>query len=55
MVVSPSQGEVGLPAALGEALVMPGISGPERLHRDLGNVETRSIVMKIGAPVMTVV
>ena len=31
------------------------ISYLERLHRDLGNMEAWSIVMKIGVPVMTVV
>jgi hypothetical protein len=44
-----------LQARLDEALVMLRISYLERLHRDLGNMEAWSIVMKIGVPVMTVV
>jgi len=35
--------------------VMLRISYLERLHRDLGNMEAWSIVMKIGVPVMTVI
>jgi hypothetical protein len=44
-----------LQARLDEALVMLRISYLERLHRDLGNMEAWSIVMKIGVPVMTVI
>ena len=44
-----------LQTRLDEALVMLRISYLERLHRDLGNMEAWSIVMKIGVPVMTVV
>jgi hypothetical protein len=44
-----------LQARLDEALVMLRISYLERLHRDLGNMEAWSIVMKVGVPVMTVV
>src|SRR5581483_3785669 len=49
------QGSADLQARLDEALVMLRISYLERLHRDLGNMEAWSIVMKIGVPVMTVV
>ena len=51
----PSQAAADLQARLDEALVMLRISYLERLHRDLGNMEAWSIVMKIGVPVMTVV
>ena len=44
-----------LQTRLDEALVMLRISYLERLHRDLGNMEAWSIVMKIGVPVMTVI
>jgi hypothetical protein len=44
-----------LQSRLDEALVMLRISYLERLHRDLGNMEAWSIVMKIGVPVMTVI
>jgi len=50
-----SQGVADLQARLDEALVMLRISYLERLHRDLGNMEAWSIVMKIGVPVMTVI
>ena len=50
-----AQGVADLQARLDEALVMLRISYLERLHRDLGNIEAWSIVMKIGVPVMTVV
>ena len=50
-----SQGVADLQARLDEALVMLRISFLERLHRDLGNMEAWSIVMKIGVPVMTVI
>jgi hypothetical protein len=56
---SPGQGAsdsaADLQARLDEALVMLRISYLERLHRDLGNMEAWSIVMKVGVPVMTVV
>src|SRR5215831_1033904 len=50
----PSEGVADLQARLDEALVMLRISYLERLHRDLGNIEAWSIVMKIGVPIMTV-
>jgi len=50
-----AQGVADLQARLDEALVMLRISYLERLHRDLGNIEAWSIVMKIGVPIMTVV
>ena len=50
-----SQAATDLQARLDEALVMLRISYLERLHRDLGNMEAWSIVMKIGVPVMTVI
>jgi hypothetical protein len=50
-----SHGGTDLEARLDEALVMLRISYLERLHRDLGNMEAWSIVMKIGVPIMTVV
>ena len=50
-----SQDAADLQARLDEALVMLRISYLERLHRDLGQMEAWSIVMKIGVPVMTVV
>lgn len=40
---------------LDEALVMLRIAYLERLHGDLGNMEARSIVMKVGVPLVTVV
>jgi hypothetical protein len=43
-----------LQTRLDEALVMLRISYLERLHRDLGQMEAWSIVMKIGVPLMTV-
>ncbi len=49
-----SQDAADLQARLDEALVMLRISYLERLHRDLGQMEAWSIVMKIGVPVMTV-
>jgi hypothetical protein len=51
---SQSQGAADLQTRLDEALVMLRISYLERLHRDLGQMEAWSIVMKIGVPVMTV-
>ena len=51
----PSEGVADLQARLDEALVMLRISYLERLHRDLGNIEAWSIVMKIGVPIMTVI
>jgi hypothetical protein len=60
VAASPSHGPGGggavgdLQARLDEALVMLRISYLERLHRDLGNMEAWSIVMKIGVPIMTV-
>jgi hypothetical protein len=48
------EGVADLQARLDEALVMLRISYLERLHRDLGNMEAWSIVMKIGVPIMTV-
>jgi len=50
-----SEGVANLQARLDEALVMLRISYLERLHRDLGNMEAWSIVMKIGVPIMTVI
>src|SRR5262249_10797674 len=50
-----SEGVTDLQARLDEALVMLRISYLERLHRDLGNMEAWSIVMKIGVPIMTVI
>jgi hypothetical protein len=50
-----SDSAADLQARLDEALVMLRISYLERLHRDLGNMEAWSIVMKVGVPVMTVV
>jgi len=52
---SEQQAFADLEARLDEALVMLRISYLERLHRDLGNMEAWSIVMKIGVPIMTVV
>jgi hypothetical protein len=52
---SQSKTEADLQARLDEALVMLRISYQESLHRDLGNMEAWSIVMKIGVPLMTVV
>jgi hypothetical protein len=52
---SQSQDASDLQARLDEALVMLRISYLERLHRDLGQMEAWSIVMKIGVPVMTVI
>ncbi|MBO0741387.1 MAG: hypothetical protein J2P51_08160, partial [Hyphomicrobiaceae bacterium] len=49
-----AEGVADLQARLDEALVMLRISYLERLHRDLGNMEAWSIVMKIGVPIMTV-
>jgi hypothetical protein len=51
---SQSQGAADLQTRLDEALVMLRISYLERLHRDLGQMEAWSIVMKIGVPIMTV-
>jgi hypothetical protein len=51
----PSKAGADLQARLDEALVMLRISYLERLHRDLGNMEAWSIVMKVGVPLMTVV
>ena len=49
-----TKAEADLQARLDEALVMLRISYLERLHRDLGNMEAWSIVMKVGVPLMTV-
>ena len=52
---SETKAAADLQTRLDEALVMLRISYLERLHRDLGNMEAWSIVMKIGVPVMTVI
>jgi hypothetical protein len=49
-----TQDVADLQSRLDEALVMLRISYLERLHRDLGQMEAWSIVMKIGVPLMTV-